>query len=325
MRDMLLKVNDNMARIDVLKEKLDNFYQSEYAHMTVRELLTSTSNLALPTMVQAKAILVLKSFVDMREYVNQKTVPKGAGKTVKTQILSQPGYDDWTEGSALSAEDPTVSAISLTLSSFGKVTKISDLLANTSAIDFIEEIGRVHGGCVRQGILDKIVDAMASATTNSVSVGTKGDGTEADFSFTHVKDAIGNILNSGFTPEYIITSPDKLWTCFTTDFDVKQFYGALSDLLVSGTIPNVLGLKWLTDPYFELAINAGSAWDGTDGEKYAIVFTKDYSCVWGALQQDPVVEIYRIGTELSNYIVTHMDGGAAKAVDGSICLIKHAA
>ena len=95
-------------------------------------------------------------------------------------------------------------------------------------------------------------------------------------------------------------------------------------MLVSGTIPNVMGLKWIMDPYFEKAINAGSAWDGTDGEKYAIVFTKDYSCVWGALQQDPIVEIYRIGTELSNYIVTHMDGGAAKAVDGSICLIKHA-
>jgi len=314
-----------MTKIEDLKEALNQFYASEYANMTVKELTTGTSNIALPTLVQAKAILVLKSKIDMRGYVNRKKIPKGAGKSVKVQIMTQPDYESWTEGNALSAADPTLASVTLTLTSFGKVTKITDLLANVSAIDFIEEVGRVHGGCVQQGILDKVVDAMAAATTNSVSVGTKGDGTEADFDFTKVKDAIGAVLSQGHTPEYIVTAPDKLWTCFTTDYDVKQFYGALGDLLVSGRIPNVLGLEWLMDPYFELAINGGNAWDGTDGEKYAVVATREYSCVWGALQEEPVVEIYRVGTELSNYIVSHMDGAAAKAVDGSICLIKHAA
>ena len=314
-----------MAKIEELKEKLEEFYASEYADMTVKELLTSTTNIVLPTLIQAQAVLVMKSKIDLRPLCMRIHVPKGAGKSVKAQIVTQPDYDDWTEGSALTAADPTLSNVTVTLGTFGKVTKISDLLANTSAINFVETIGRIHGGCVAQGILDKIVDAMAGATGNAVTVGTKGDGTEANFTLTNVASAIQEVLVDGFTPDFIVTAPDKLWTAFTTDYDVKQFYGALSDLLISGRIPRVLGLDWYMDPYFELAINGGSAWDGTDGEKYAIVGTSGYSAAWASLSEEPKVEIYRVGTELSNYVVTSMDAGAAKLVDNSICIIKHAA
>ena len=265
-------------RVKELKEKLEEFYQSEYATMTVKELLTSTSNIALPTLVQAKAILVMKNFIDARELCMRVRVPKGAGKTVNVQVITRPDYDNWTEGNALSAADPTLASKSVTLASFGKVTKISDLLANTSAINFVEVVGQVHGACVRQGILDKIVDGMAGASSpNVVNVGTKGDGTEASFTLSNVASAISENLVDGFTPDFILTAPDKLWAAFTTDYDVKQFYGALSDLLVSGRIPRVLGLDWYMDPYFELAINGGNAWDGSDGEKYAIVGTKGVS------------------------------------------------
>jgi hypothetical protein len=292
----------------------------------VKELLTGTTNLVLPTMVQARAILVLKNFIDLREIAMRVRVPRGAGKSVKVQVITRPDYDSWTEGNALSAGDPTLTSKTVTLSTFGKVTKISDLLANTSAINFVEQIGQVHGACVRQGILDKIIDGMAGATSpNTVSIGTKGDLTEADFTLANVASAINANLTDGFTPDFIVTAPDKLWTAFTTDYDIKQFYGSLSDLLVSGRIPRVLGLDWLMDPYFELAINGGAFWDGTDGEKYAIVGTRGTSAIWAALQDDPVVEVYRVGTELSNYIVTHMDGGADEGPDESICIIQHAA
>jgi len=315
-----------MANIEVVREKLEEFYQSEYADMTVKELLTGTSNLVLPTMVQARAVLVLKNFIDLREIAMRVRVPKGSGKSVKVQVVTRPDYDSWTEGSALSAVDPTLASKTVTLTSFGKVTKISDLLANTSAINFVEQIGQVHGACIRQGILDKIVDGMAGASSpNSVSVGTKGDATEANFTLSNVASAISANLVDGFTPDFIVTAPDKLWTAFTTDYDVKQFYGALNDLLVSGRIPRVLGLDWLMDPYFELAINSGDFWNGTDGEKYAIVGTSKVSAIWAALQEEPVVEVYRVGTELSNYIVTHMDGGADEGPDESICIIAHAA
>ena len=315
-----------IMRAEEIKERLNEFYRSEYADMTVKELLTGTTNISLPTMVQARAMLVLQNFIDLREIAMRVRVSRGAGKTVEVQVITRPDYDDWTEGSALTAADPTLAKKTVTLAPFGKVTKISDLLANTSAINFVEQIGQVHGACVRQGILTKIINGMAGATSpNTVSVGTKGDLTEANFTFSNVASAISANLVDGFTPDFIVTAPDKLWTAFTTDYDVKQFYGALSDLLVSGRIPKVLGLNWYMDPYFELAINNGSAWDGTDGEKYAIVGTSKTSAIWAAMQDEPVVEVYRVGTELSNYIVTHMDGGASEGPDTSICIIAHAA
>ena len=313
-----------MSRIEELRNSMQEFYSSEYANMTVKELLTSTTNIALPTMVQARAVLELKNWIDLRPYSFRVHVPKGVGKSIEVQHLTQPTYSNWTEGSELSAVDPTVAKATVTLESFGKVTQISDLLANTSAINFVEEIGRVHGACVAQGILDKIVDAMAAATGNSVTVGTKGDATEADFTLGNVVTAISSILDDGFRPDFVVTSPDKLWTAFTTDYDVKQFYGALNDLMVSRTIPKVLGLDWLMDPYFELAVNAGSTWNGSDGEKYAIIGSRGYSAAWAELQSEPVVELYRVPTELAVYVVTHLDGGAAKLIDDSICIIKHA-
>jgi hypothetical protein len=314
-----------MSKAKEALEKLRGFYESEFANMTVKELLTTTSNITLPTMVQARALLELKNWIDMRPFCTRMLVGKGQGKTGYVQHIQQGTYSSWTEGTALSAADPTLASIAVTLAPFGKVTQISDLLANTSAINFVEEIGRVHGSCVQQGILDKTVDAMATATGNSVSIGTKGDGTEASFTLANVASAINEVMIGSFRPDFIITSPDKLWNAFTTNYAVTQFTGALSDLLLSGQIPKALGLNWLMDPYFELAINAGSAWNGADGEKYAIVGCSGFSCAWGELETDPVVELYRVPTELGSYVVTHLDGGAAKAVDNSIGIIKHAA
>jgi len=316
---------DKPKTIQELKEALDAFRYSETASMTLKELLTGTANIALPTAIQARALLTLQNWVDLRPYARRVGVPKGVGKTASVQVMTQPDYNDWTEGTALAAADPTLAKVDVTIAPFGKNTKISDLLANVSAIDFVEEVGRVHGGCVAQGIFDKIVDALAGATGNSVSIGTKGDATEANFTFANVSDAIAAIMADGERPDFIATAPDKLWTCFATDYDRKMFYGSLNDFLMQGVIPKVFGLTWLMDVYFEKAINAGNLWNGTDGEKYAVVGTTERSVAWASLQDDPVVEVYRKGDELSNYVITHMDGGAAKLVDNSICIIKHAA
>lgn len=314
-----------VSRLQEFREALDAFYASEYAEKTVKELLTTTTNIALPTLVQARVVLELQNWVDLRPYTYRVKVPKGSGKTVDIQRLTQPDYDTWSEGGALTAADPTIAKATVTLKQIGKNTKVSDLLMNTSAINFVEEIGRIHGGCVAQGIFDSIVDAIAGLSgVNTVSVGTKGDATEADFTLSDVADAISAVLDSGYRPDHIITSPSKLWAAFTTDYDVKQFYGALSDLMVSGTIPKVLGLEWLMDPYFEKAITGGS-WDGSDGEKYALMCSRGFSAAWAEMMSEPVTELYRLPPELSTYVITHLDGGAAGLAPGSVCIIQHAA
>lgn len=108
-------VADKMSMREVLAakqkrqaiEKLGEFYDNDASKKTVKELLTSTSNIALPTMVQARALLELANWADLREISMIAPVPTGAGKTVDTNIITQPAFAEWTEGSALAAADPT--------------------------------------------------------------------------------------------------------------------------------------------------------------------------------------------------------------------------
>jgi len=293
-------------------EKLRGFYDSEYAKMTVKELLTSSSNVALPNMVQARALLSLTNWVDARELCMRVTVPKGSGKTVDTQIITQPTFSAWTEGSALSAADPTLTKRTVTMLPFGKVTAISDLLANTSAINFIEQIGQVHGACVRQGIFQYIAAALSAAAGGTISAASG-----SSLQFGDVVNAIKTAAGNGFQTDFIICSPSSMWVAFTTSYAITQFTGALVDMLVSGLKPQALGLDWYADPFFDTVFPAAD-------KKLGYVGTKGLSAVWGALQEEPVVEIYRIPTELQNYVITHMDGGAAGGIANSICKIAYA-
>jgi hypothetical protein len=257
-------------------------------------------------MVQARALLELKNWVDARDLCMRAAVSKGSGKTVDTNIITQPAFSEWTEGSALAAADPTLTKRTITMKPFGKVTQISDLLANTSAINFVEQIGQVHGSCVRQGMFQYVVVALSAAAGGSLSAAS---GTT--LTFAEIATAIKNNANYGFQSDFIVTSPANMWTAFTTDYDKKQFYGALADLLVTGKIPKVMGLDWYADPYWDTVCPSGV-------KCLAYVGSKGLSAVWAGLQEEPVVEIYRIPTELANYVITHMDGGAIGGIANSI-------
>jgi hypothetical protein len=289
-------------------EKLSGFYDSDVAKKTVKELLTSTSSIALPTMVQARALLELANWSDLREISMVAPVPNGAGKTVDTNIITQPAFGEWTEGSALTAADPTLTKRTVTLKPFGKVTQISDLLANTSAINFVEQMGMVHGACVRQGIFSYVGTKLSATAGGTISAASG-----SVLTFTDVTNAIKVIANNGFQPDFIVTSPSNMWTAFSTSHAVTQFYGALNDLFKGGIgpKPRVLGLEWYADPYWDTLFPAYL-------KRLAYVGCKGMSSIWAAIQTDPLVEIYRVPTELSNYIITHMDGGAAGGIANSI-------
>jgi len=296
-----------------LSEKLRTFNESDTAAMTLKELLSGTSNIALPTMVQARALLELNNWADLREICMTIKVPKGAGKTIDTQVLTAPAYGSWTEGSALSAADPTVAKRTITLAPFGKVTQISDLLANTSAINFVEEIGRIHGGCVRQGIFEKVAVVLSAGAGNTVSAAAT-----SVLTFTDVRNAIKLNAADGFTSDFIITSPSSMWTAFSTTDAMTQYYGSLNDLMVSGLgkKAHALGLDWYADPYWDTTFLAAH-------KKLAYVGLKGQSAIWGALQDEPLVELYRVPTELGSYVITHLDGGAQYGSANSICTITY--
>lgn len=298
-------------------EKLQAFRSSELGKMTVKELLTSTSNIALPTMVQARAILELTgNWMDARDICMLVDVPKGSGKTINTQVITMPAYDSWTEGSALTAADPTLTTRSITLMPFGKVTQISDLLANTSAINFVDMLGQVHGACVRQGIFSKVLVAISAGAGGTISAASG-----SILQFNDVRKAIQTVANAGVAPpDFIVTSPSNAWTAFATSDAITQYYGALNDLMRNGqgkVIHDVLGLDWYLDPYWNTIFPAAS-------KTLAYVGCKGISAVWAALQTEPQVEIYRLPTALANYVITHIDGGAIVGSGPSICAITYA-
>lgn len=292
---------------------------------TVRELTTGAANIALPTMIVAEAILQMQTMVQLDKYCRIVNVPPGAGKAPKVQVVTAQQYDSWTEGSALSAADPTLASVTLTLADFGKVTQITDLLADSSAIDFAEVVGQSHGQAVQTGVNDKVVDAAAAATDNAQSVGTKADGKEADLTYAAISAARSAVLSDRWAGDVFVTTPKKWYTFAAANLTNVQFTGAMIDFLRTGVIPQFLGMEVVLDPYFEEAIKgAGKSYDGTDGEVYALVLSKGYSVVFGK-QHDVESEIWREGRELSNYVVTHISAAAALAVDKSVAVIKHAA
>jgi len=294
------------------REKLEQFYSSEFAKMTVKELTTSTSNVSLATLVQSRALLELKNWIDARDVCMLADAPKGAGKTIDTQIITKPTFGEWTEGSALSAADPTLTNRAITLKPFGKVTQITDLLANTSAVNFIEQMGLVHGACVREGIFHYVATALSN-----VAGGTLSAASGAVLTFVEVASAIKATAVNGFHSDFIFTSATNMWTAFTTTYAVTQFTGALATLLAEGTLPRALGLDWMADPYWDTLFPAAQ-------KVLALVGTKGMSAVWGALQTEPLVEIYRVPTELSNYVITHMDGGSIGGIANSVEKITYA-
>jgi hypothetical protein len=83
-----------------------------------------------------------------------------------------------------------------------------------------------------------------------------------------------------------------------------------------GKKAHALGLDWYADPYFDTTFPAGL-------KRLAYVGLKGQSAIWGALQNEPLVEMYRVPTELSNYVITHMDGGAQYGSANSICCITY--
>lgn len=310
--ELLQKINENKnPRRKTLLESIDTFNKSEAAKLTVKELLTSTSNIALPTMVQQRALLELTAWVDARTVCMMVPVARGAGITVETQIISKAGYMTWSpEGNAVTATDPTVAKRTCTLASYGDASPISSLLLNQSPIPFIEQFGRLGGQAVSKAMLDIVVDNMVTDKGNTLACASG-----SILTFAEIGSAIKLNADDGHRSDFIMCTPSSMWTAFTTDYDVAQFHGALADSLVTGKIPNALGLDWLADPYFSTATTAAVAIIGTKGE----------SAVFAEAQSEPITEIYYEPLKLLNSVITHQDFGADGGIANSICTITPAA
>lgn len=165
---------------------------------------------------------------------------------------------------------------------------------------------------MRQGIVSYVGTALSNVAGASLSAASG-----STLTFTEVASAIKATANSGFHADFILTSPTNMWTAFTTTYAITQFTGALAELLANGAMPSALGLEWYADPYWDTLFPAAQ-------KTLGLVGTKGISVIWGALQTEPKVEIYRIPTELQNYVITHMDGGSYGGIANSVEKIVYA-
>lgn len=316
-----MKIKESSEIQSPIRQKLEEML-TEYGNKTVYEMLheatTGTSGVALATMVAAQASLTMQTLERADQYARIVRVPKGAGKTFYVQRLGAPTYSTWTEGQSLTAADPTLGSVSGTLAQYGKVTKVTDLLQYTHVIDFVRTVGQLHGNTCQAAINDKLWTAIKSASTNAVTLGSAGDGTEATLTWDAIRTAIQKVKSSKFPGDAIVMGPSKFFELMGQNITGVQYYAAFAEFAREGVVPRIFGARVILDPLF------GDSFDGTDGEIYAAVFSDGISAAWGTDGKGVTTEIFRDPRELSNYVVSYITGGAVLVEDASVCLIKHA-
>ena len=92
----------------------------------------------------------------------------------------------------------------------------------------------------------------------------------------------------------------------------------MSEFLRTGGITTFLGLRWIVDTVF------GDPTAGSAGEDYAALGVMGTSVAWGQLGPKIRSEVWREGREISDYIVSYVEGGAKIVEEDSTATISHA-
>ncbi len=318
-REGLVPSSTNNLLVDeTLRTWLREARQS-FGNKTVKELLTTSAALILPRLVDARASIKFQTLVQADEVARIQNVPEGTGKTFDIQrINTAVTYDTFTEGTAPTAFDPTLGNPQGTLAQLGKMTKVSSFLQRTSAVDFINAIGEGHGGIVQGAINDKIWTELKTATSNVITT-AEAALTEGTITLTILRNAKRAVEEDKWpAADFIVTGPRKYYQFLTDNMVSIQFSTALVDFLRTGGITTFLGMRWIIDTVF------GDPTAGTAGEDYAAVGVIGTSVAWGQLGPKIRSEVWREGRELSDYVVSYVEGGARLVEDDSVALISHA-
>ena len=285
---------------------------------TVKELLTTTGSLILPRLVDAKASIKFQTLVAADEIARIQNVPEGTGKTFDIQRIANLVYDTFGEGAAITAVDPTLGNPQGTILQLGKATKISSLLQRTAAVDFINAIGDAHASTVQGAINDKIYIELKAAVSNVITT-TQAALVEGLITLTEIRNARSAVeVDKWPAADFIVSGSRKFHQFLTDNMTSVQFSTALVDFLRTGGLTTFLGMRWVVDSVF------GDPTAGAAGEDYAAVGVIGTSVAWGQLGPKFRSEVWREGLELSDYLISYVEGGAKLVEDDAVALISHA-
>src|SRR3989454_6824647 len=140
----------------------------EYSRLTVREIISSTSGVALAQLVATRAAIQLLTLVDARRFARVELVPPGGGTTHHFQKVAAVAPSASGEPSSdISLQDETLTDVTAALIMFRIGTFIGDMAQRQAAVNLAEVIGIAHGNGINQQMNNDIYTVLVGSTTNT--------------------------------------------------------------------------------------------------------------------------------------------------------------
>jgi hypothetical protein len=300
----------------------------QYGKLTVREITSGTSGLALAQLVAARAAIQLATLVDARQFCRVELVPPGGGKTYHFQKVAVPDSFEGTltEGSDFTAVDLTLGDITATLTVGVARTDVSDIAQRQAAVNLAEVIGIGHGNALNRFINSDIYSTVNGATTNIVKEILSAN--SKNYTFSDIFAARGLVERARGRPDSFVTYPYQVakgsgspadtgfYPFVQTNITSVQFTTALATYLQTGQISELFGLRLFIDKVYEPATASA------DAAVMASVLQGGEAEGW-AQAEDIVSEIQRWAPQVGFRIVTHTTGKSGLIMDPFVTLIEH--
>ncbi len=329
----------------------------DYSKLTVREVISSTSNLSLAQLVATRAAIQLLTLIDARRFCRTELVPPGGGttwhfqKVVVPTTMASTGFAEvdfagavQSFTSTITLRNPTLTDITVALTIFPAGTFVSDLAQRQSAVNLAEVIGISHGNAVNYSMNQDIYTpglgtsangtAPSPPTTNKVTSAPTA-GISANYSFSDVATMRGQVEASRGRPDTFVTYPTAaaVSTGTTTGWypfvmsnmgsaapGALQYAAALADYLRTGSIAEFFGMRLFVDNAYK-GTNSNFPTNANDVMAQALVSNE---AVGWAQAEDIVSEVQRFAVGIGFNIITHSFGKSILIMDPFVSSSVHA-
>jgi hypothetical protein len=301
----------------------------KYGRQTVKEMMTSTSGLALAQLVAARAAIQLLTRVDARELCRRELIPPGAGMTHHFQFIKIPADLGAQRSESLSvdatAKDLELEDKDATLVQLVARTDISDLVQRQATVNVANAVGIGHGN-VMNYLINKLIYAQINAATTSY-INKVRAASSINYTFSDIFDLIGYVEDQRAIADTFVTYPIQaakgvsgeatgFFPFVKTNISSVQFTGALQEYLKMGVLPQICGLKIFRDSSYK-PVTASA-----DGAVMGAVLQSGEAIGW-ADAEDVMTEIQRWAPQVGFRVVTHVTGAAKLIADPFVALLKH--
>jgi len=301
----------------------------EYSKLTVREVISSTSGVALAQLVATRAAIQLLTLVDARRFCRVELVAPGGGTTHHFQKVVAVAPTASGEPSAdITLQDPTLTDVTSALTMFRIGTFIGDMAQRQAAVNLAEVVGIAHGNGINRDMNNDIYVTLNANTTNTRTVGAGADAKTTNYAWSDIFGIRGQIEKNRGRPDTFVTFPqlpavstgvEVGWYPFVvSNITAVQYTAALADYLRTGSIAEVFGLRLFVDNIYTIAKNMSAA-----GDELAHCLVSNEATGW-AQAEDIVSEVQRWALQVGFRIVTHSIGDSANVLEEYIGSIQHA-